>query len=208
MQEKATTQRSLTPLWIMLAIFAAPVIAAWFFYFNPEYLPEGRANRGELIPSTLLLAPDETFLTPGGTPFDGAPLKDKWTLVWLEAGPCGETCRRHLVDLRQIRLALGEGQMNVERLLLLTDPASGGNSADLARDFPGLLIALTETFQGERLLRRLGGLSAQGRLYILDPMGQLMMRYAPDVLAKDPLKDMGRLVKASKNWIKGTAYEH
>jgi len=52
------------------------------------------------------------------------------------------------------------------------------------------------------------GPEALGRVYILDPMGNLMMRYASDAPAKDVLKDMGRLIKASKNWIKGAGYGH
>ena len=43
---------------------------------------------------------------------------------------------------------------------------------------------------------------------LLDPMGNVMMRYAPNAPAKDTLKDMGRLIKASKNWIKGAGYGH
>ena len=58
MNEPAPNQpkRSLAPLWIMVAIFALPVIAAWFFYFNPEYLPTARSNKGELIDPPRSLA--------------------------------------------------------------------------------------------------------------------------------------------------------
>ncbi len=52
------------------------------------------------------------------------------------------------------------------------------------------------------------GSDSLDRTYILDPMGNLMMRYAADAPAKDTLKDMERLLKASKNWIKGASYGH
>ena len=70
-------------------------------------------------------------------------------------------------------------------------------------------VALTDKAGGTRLLDLLGeGAAALHRIYILDPMGNLMMRYAPDAPAKDTLSDMERLLKASKNWIKGAQYGH
>ena len=87
--------------------------------------------------------------------------------------------------------------------------AAVGLAGELATDYPGMHVALTDQAGGERLLGLLGGgNTALDRVYILDPMGNLMMRYAPDAPAKDTLNDMGRLIKASKNWIKGADYGH
>ena len=44
-----TTRRSTWPLWVLIGVFALPVVAAWFFYLNPQYLPSNRVNKGELI---------------------------------------------------------------------------------------------------------------------------------------------------------------
>lgn len=201
--------RSTAPLWIMVAIFAAPVVAAWFFYLNPEYLPSGRTNRGELITPIVPLPPELGLFTPEGADLDRRPLEGKWTLTYLTGGDCSDICLDHLIAIRQIRLALGEGQLNVERLLIVTDPAATGLAADLGNEFEGMRVALTDVDGGARLTDLLGGeSSALDRIYILDPMGNLMMRYASDATAKDTLKDMERLLKASKNWIKGAQYGH
>jgi len=194
--------RSLFPLLAMVVVFAAPVLAAWFFYFNPQYLPSTRSNRGELIQPVIPLNADLGLRKVDGSPLDTNPFEEKWTLISLNAAPCEQACRNKLIALRQIRLALGETRYSVERLQILTGTETAPDWGD---EFEGMKVALADA----RLLTALGGSeSAQERLYILDPMGNLMMRYAPDAPVKDTLKDMERLLKASKNWIKGASYGH
>lgn len=203
-------KRGITPLLIMVGIFAAPIIAAWFFFLNPQYLPTGRTNLGELISPVVTLPAEIGLTTTAGDNFDRSLLEGKWTLTFLAGSDCGDDCMKHLIDIRQIRLALGEGSLSVGRLMLVTDPgAVVGMAADLEQKFEGMQVALADAAGGVRLLDLLGeGTAGLGRIYILDPMGNLMMRYAPDAPAKDTLKDMERLLKASKNWLKGAQYGH
>jgi cytochrome oxidase Cu insertion factor (SCO1/SenC/PrrC family) len=190
----------------MVVIFALPVVGAWFYYLNPQFLPSTRANKGELIEPQVALDAGYGLTRPDGTAFDPDTLAGRWTLVSLESAPCAAACKDRLIALRQIRLALGESRFSVERLLLLTGP---DDTARLAREFEGLHIALAQNAAGERILNALGeGSASLERIYILDPMGHLMMRYQPDAPAQDTLKDMERLLKASKNWIKGATYGH
>jgi cytochrome oxidase Cu insertion factor (SCO1/SenC/PrrC family) len=202
-------RRSNWLLLLMVGIFAAPALAAWFLYWNPQYLPSGRGNLGALISPVVPVPQDLRMTTPTGAGLDRTRLEGKWTLVYLAGGDCSDACRVRLHDLRQIRLALGDGSLSVERLLILTDSGAAATGAALAKEFEGMAVALTDASGAAHLLGALGqGSEALGRVYILDPMGNLMMRYAPDAPAKDTLKDMGRLIKASKNWIKGAGYGH
>ncbi|MBP6261201.1 MAG: hypothetical protein KA361_02070 [Chromatiaceae bacterium] len=204
-----SSKRRLKPLLAMVIIFAAPSLGAWFLYFNPEYLPSGRANLGELISPVVPIPANLDLITPEGAPLDREALMGKWTLVFLAGRDCADPCQSRIRDLRQIRLALGEGSLSTERLLIMVDPDGQGRDAELAREFGGMRVVRTNVAGGKDLLDLLGqGDSALGRIYILDPMGNLMMRYAPDAPAKDTLKDMGRLIKASRNWIKGAGYGH
>ena len=208
MNRSATTSQKPNrwPLLAMVVVFAAPVLAAWFFYFNPEFLPQTRSNKGELIEPMVRIDADSGLTNPDGSPFDLTPLSGKWTLVSLNRAPCGDDCRNRLTDLRQIRLALGETRFSVERLQILT---GADDTTALKGDFEGMHIALVEGTAGTNLMDALGEDSAAlDRTYILDPMGNLMMRYRADAPAKDTLKDMERLLKASKNWIKGASYGH
>lgn len=203
--EAGRRPRSLAPLWVMVAVFAAPVIAAWFFYLNPEYLPAGRTNKGELIDPVLALPADLALFTQDGADFPRALLAGRWTLVYLADGTCDDACRNQLIAMRQIRLALGESQRSVERLLVLTNATATTLARELGAEFAGMRVALG----GSRLPELLGGgAAALDRIYILDPRGNLMMRYAVDAPARDTLEDLEHLLKASKNWIKGAQYGH
>jgi len=203
--EAGRKSRSLAPLWAMVAVFAAPAIAAWFFYLNPEYLPSGRSNKGELIDPVVALPSDLALSTGDGSDFPRDLLEGKWTLVYLASGACDDACRNQLIAMRQIRLALGESQRSVERLLVLTDTTATDLARELGAEFAGMRIALG----GGRLAELLGeGTVALDRIYILDPMGNLMMRYAAGAPARDTLEDLEHLLKASKNWIKGAQYGH
>lgn len=207
-QKDDSGRRSLVTLWLMIAVFAAPVIAAWFFYLYPDYLPKGRTNRGELIEPVVPITRLGDLRSPNGNALDRARFDGRWTLVYLGEGACAEDCAQRLVDLRQIRLALGESGLNVERLLIAVAPPDPVLPPGLAGELEGMQIAEADATAAKRLASALGGGEPFGRVYILDPMGNLMMRYAPDAAAKDTLEDMERLLKASKNWIKGAQYGH
>lgn len=207
----AKHKRSMTPLLAMVAIFAAPVIAAWFFYLNPQFLPAGRTNKGELIDPVVHLSTSIALWTPAGDLLERSLLDGKWTLVYLAGGECGDACLDRLVAIRQIRLALGESALSVERLLVMTDPAAGDTATEMGARLDGMQVALTDEAGGRQLLETLAQEKPQtalDRVYILDPMGNLMMRYSQDAPAKDTLEDMERLLAASKNWIKGAQYGH
>lgn len=193
----------------MIAVFAAPMVATWFYFFFPEYLPEAHSNRGEILSPAVALAAGLGLSTPSGEPLDPGSLEGAWVLTYLVDATCAEECLERLVQMRQIRLGLGENGRLVERLLLVTDPQGPVDLALMERAFEGMLVALTDAGGRARMLAVLGsGPEALGRLYILDPQGRLMMRYAVDAPAKDTLKDMERLLKGSKNWIKGANYGH
>ena len=203
-----TGARRLLPLLAMVAVFAAPMVAAWFLYLNPEYLPSARSNRGDLLEPVVPLEASLGLEGPQGGPFDLGDLSGKWTLVAVSPAPCAEACRLRLADLGRVWAALGESRLNVERLLVVSVPEGGAAvDAGFASELAGLRIAVAGPAAARALAARLGPGGLE-RTYILDPFGQLMMRYSPDAPARDLLKDMERLLKASKNWIKGAQYGH
>lgn len=210
MSEAATSARtggrSLGPLWAMVAVFALPVVAGWFLYLNPDLLPTARVNRGELIDPARPWPDDLELVRPDGAAFAREGLAGKWTLLLAARAPCDAACTARLTDLRQIRLAAGEGGLAVERLLILAGKA---DSAVPAEALAGAGVARVAAAGEQRLVAWLGpGEDIWNRVHIVDPLGSLMMRYAADAPAKDVLKDMERLLKASRNWIKGAGYGH
>ncbi|MGB8144115.1 MAG: hypothetical protein WCF05_02865, partial [Chromatiaceae bacterium] len=124
--EGSYPKRRLKPLLAMIAVFAAPSLGAWFLYFNPEYLPSRHANLGQLISPVVPIPAGMELITPEGTPLERDALMGKWTLVFLTGRDCAAPCQSRIRDLRQIRLALGEGSLSTERLLIMVDPDGQG----------------------------------------------------------------------------------
>lgn len=203
-------KRSLLPLWILIGIFALPSIAAWFFYLNPQYLPASRSNRGELIHPPRPVANLEFRAPQQEERFQLGELGANWTMVAIAEGLCSDTCREQLHDFQQIRLALAENQYRVQRLLILTDPSEGG-TAGIEADYPGTRVVIAQGDQLAALQRSFGDgtpESIRETRFLIDPLGNVMMRYAPQAPSKDLLQDLEKLFKASKNWIKGAQYGH
>jgi cytochrome oxidase Cu insertion factor (SCO1/SenC/PrrC family) len=190
---------------MLLLVFALPSVSAWFFYLNPQYMPSGRSNQGELIQPSIPFPGDIELRQLDGLAFNSDSLAGKWTMLALYAKGCDDNCQARMTDLQQIRLALGESSLAVERLLVLKDAPPAEELQQLSRRFQGMQIAITSD---QLTTLNPDPLDADNRIYLLDPMGQLMMRYAQNAPAKAILKDMERLMKASKNWIKGAQYGH
>ena len=117
-------------------------------------------------------------------------LRGKWVLVTIDAPACDAPCERKLYFMRQMRRATGKNQERVERLWLLTDPRSP--SAKLLAAIEGTHIVRADA----ALLRSFPGTPSE-HIYVVDPLGNLMMRYPRDPDPSRMLKDIKRLLKVS-----------
>lgn len=180
-------------LFLVLAVCAAPMVLSYLTYYVIK--PEGRTNYGDLIDPRAHPIPDL-----GSTAVDGKPatlddFKGKWILLQVNAGQCDKACEDKLYYMRQLRLTQGKEMERVERVWLITDAAA-------------LDTALMKKYDGTRLLRvdakKLAawlpvdaGTQASDHLYMIDPLGNLMMRFPKDPDANKIKKDITRLLKAS-----------
>lgn len=178
-------------LLLLLAVFAAPIAASYAAFFL--WKPAATANYGELLQPTKV--PDAVLAVFGGTgPFSFAELRGKWVLVHIDSGQCGRACQDKLYDMRQIRLAQGKDRTRVERVWLVDDdvPPSPG----LQADFSGTLLVkgghspLLKFFPARDAVRE--------HVYLIDPQGNLMMRYPPSPDPSGMAKDLKRLLSVSQ----------
>lgn len=174
--------RSRRQIWVLVALFFAPLALAFLLYYGGGWRPPGSTNKGELI------SPPRPV--PNASAWHG-----KWTLVYVGDGRCDEQCRAALTLTRQTRLALNADMTRVQRVFLVT-----GNCCDrtyLATEHPDLAIEQVDDAVGAALLAVFPDV-ASGSIYIVDPLGNLMMRHAPSTgLSKDLLEDLRKLLKLS-----------
>lgn len=186
-------------IFVML-ICAAPVVASYFTYYVIR--PEGRRNFGELIDPQRPL-PDLTATTLDGQPQPLRVLKDQWLLVSVAGGACSTACQQHLYLQRQIREGLGKDKERLDWVWLVADDAPV--SAALAPALAQATVLRVPTDALARWLAPAAGQQLANHLYLVDPMGNWMMRFPPGMDAAKAVKarhDIERLMRASNSWDK------
>lgn len=189
-------RRTRNQFWILLAIFFVPLAVAFVLYYGAQgWRPVGSTNKGDLIDPPRAL-PQVALATPAGPALDAGFWKGKWNLVYVGEGQCDARCREALTLIRQTRLALGDDINRVQRVFL----ASGGccDQAYLDEQHAGTVVARADDRAGAELLRAFpSDATRAGRIYIVDPLGNLMMSYEPAAPRKGLLDDMKKLLKLS-----------
>ncbi len=198
----ASRTRSRASLLLVLLLFAAPVVLAWLIFFVfPDWAPSETVNHGELVAPVRPL-PAFQLVTQDGNEIDETWLRGEWTFVYIAAGSCDEACVQQLFKIRQVRLTQGKNIDRLQRLMLWrTAGAGAGQPAELQQHFPGQVIVPLQASEAQPLLEvfRLDERSPleTGRTYLVDPLGNLMMFYAPDAEPRGMVKDLERLLKYS-----------
>ena len=183
---------------LVLLICAAPVIASYFSYYVLR--PEGRRNYGELIAPQRPL-PDLVASGLDGRSVNLRTLKDQWLLVIVAGGACDASCANHLYFQRQLHEGLGKDKDRVDRVWLVDDAAPINEALLPAlRDATVLRVPKKDLAQW---LEPQVGQALENHLYVVDPMGNWMMRFAPGIdLSTAPKikKDLERLMRGSDGW--------
>ena len=189
---------------IALMFFAPLGLAFYLYYGNGTWHPGGRVNAGELVEPARPLPSLALPLLEGGNTQPNF-LKGKWTLFYVEQGTCGQTCRTSLYDTRQVRLALDRDMNRVQRVFIADGSCC---DAQFLREQHPDLITIRASAADAPLLALLPGRDAvtapdnssgthAPRVYLIDPLGNLMMSYAADAKPKGMLEDMKRLLRLS-----------
>ena len=194
------SRNSRAQLWLLIAIFFVPLAIAFVMYYGfSGWKPGGTTNQGDLIDPARPLQ-TATLLSPQDQPIEEDVFKDKWTLVYIGDGQCDTRCREALTLMRQTRLALNDDASRVRRLFLATANCCDLDYLNAAHT--GLLTARADEASDRELLATFPRynevpVEAAGRIYIVDPLGNLMMSYAPDAPQKALLEDLKKLLKLS-----------
>ncbi|MDB5807953.1 MAG: transrane protein [Betaproteobacteria bacterium] len=188
MSEKpAKNRRSLL---LIGALCLAPVVGSYIaYYFAP---PARHINYGELLNAPPL--PDANLKLVDGSPFSLSRLRGKWVLLMTDAAQCLEPCQRKLFTIRQLRLTQGKEMDRIERVWLISDDAP--LDSKLAENFPGTWFVRAGA--GDVVKRLPAGRAVDDYLYLIDPLGNVVLRYPRDAEPGGIIKDLSRLLKTSR----------
>lgn len=196
-EQTSQGSRSRKQIWILIGAFVAPLALAFLLYYGVGARPHGSTNKGDLIHPARPL-PEVELPGVADQTFAADALRGKWSMVFIGDGACDARCREALTLMRQTRLALGDKMERVQRVFLVS-----GNCCDqtyLDAEQSGLLLGRIDNPAGQTLLEtfpdaaQAGGL---GRIYLVDPLGNLMMKYEATAPQKGLLEDLKKLLKLS-----------
>jgi hypothetical protein len=184
---------------LVLLVCAAPVIASYFTYFVIR--PEGRTNYSELIQPQRPMPADLALTDPQGKRVLPASLKGQWLLVVVAGGGCDAACEKKLWLQRQLRESLGREKERLDKVWLIPDGVApraetlqavqAGDAATVLGVPSAALSAWLAPAQGRQL---------EDHFYLVDPMGNWMMRVPPEPEAARLKRDIEKLLRASASW--------
>ena len=188
---------------LLLLIFLAPTFVAWVMHNSGKsgWQPQGLTNKGTLVhPARPLGMPAELFA--GDVPLNDY-LQGKWTLLYFGDADCDEVCNTSLYNMRQVNILQNEHMRRVQRLFLLrSDALPEALASLLEQEYPDMAVISITAGQTEQISPDflIEGVSMQGaeRVYIIDPLGNLMMYYPPGADPGGMHKDLKKLLKYSK----------
>ena len=184
-------------MWLVLVVCAAPVIAAFGAYFFDALRPAAYSNYGTLIEPQMAVPP-LALTTLDGRPFDLRGLRGKWVMLQVDGGACGPPCVDKLYAMRQVRASTGKDRDRVERVWLVSDDAPV--SADLARAYEGMHVLRVDPARLTLVLPldERPGSRLSDTIWVVDPLGNLMLRFPRQADPKGIRRDIGKLLYASR----------
>jgi hypothetical protein len=189
--------------WKMLAVLllcASPVIASYITYYIIR--PDGRRNFGELIDPQKPV-PNLSATNLEGQSVNLQTLTGQWLLVSVSGGACDASCQNHLYLQRQLRESLGKEKERLEWVWIITDAAPVPDA--LRPALKGATVLRLPADQLATWMQPAKGQQLPDHMYVIDPMGNWMMRFAPGFntkIAVQAKRDIERLLKASAFWDK------
>lgn len=190
--------RSLIQLLLVALVCIGPMIAAYVLYYSgqPADLPK-LANEERQLLSPAVTLPPLSVRSAGGDVIESAwgqePL---WSLIYARTSPCDETCLTELVRLRQVHVSLNRDQSRVRRVYL------GEGSDERVDDDPAIVLGRLDDADGRRLLELLESIGLPpgdaGRLYVVDPHGNLVLSYPANPDQEGLHDDLKRLLSVSR----------
>ena len=193
---RSVRNRKRLTLIALMALFLSPVIAAWL------WTPDTFRNRGELIDPPRPLV-NVQMISADGNNVDLATLFGRWTYVFFVEAGCDESCKQLADAIERVRLSQGKNEKRVRLMVVTLNPDSLSSLEEIRLIMPKTIVLGVSASKKKQLLRQFllqGGESMpqSGSVFLVDPMGNLMMNYPANTDPTDLRKDISRLLRASR----------
>lgn len=190
----ASKKRNPYTVWFVVIAFIAPVLLAYAIFFFVDV--KSFTNHGELLNpivniSEFKLKDDDNIL------IDKGKLTYKWRLISVVSKNCDEACQKRLYDTRQIHTLLGKNRHRLLRMFIHLEPAGDALKQLIEKTHPDVIHVNGNKNEIIDAIGKDAGIM-NNEIYVMDPMGNVMMRFTQDQDSKEFLHDLRKLLKASQ----------
>lgn len=184
---------------LITLLFLAPVVLGTTLYFS-GWRPQGRAlHHGELVQPARPLSDITLRKTDGSESLLGV-LRGSWTLVTFSQLPCNTSCQNNLYKMQQVRLTQGKDAGRVKRIFIAL--SGNADTAALEAQYPGMRVFSGAAEELKKAAQEFAGdqksFNESERVYLIDPLGNLVLRYSADADPSGMRKDLARLLRLSQ----------
>jgi cytochrome oxidase Cu insertion factor (SCO1/SenC/PrrC family) len=182
---------------VTLVIFILPVLISTTMYMT-GWRPSRTVNHGSLISPAKLLE-DRELHAQDGKPVKIAALRGKWTMFYFDTASCPDDCMKQLYFMRQTHLSMGKNYDRIQRVFVLMDDKDIATLKTRLSEYPKLQVLSADQATLKSMAQEFGlGAERNDRdIYLADPQGFLMMKYAQGSDPAGTRKDLERLLKYS-----------
>lgn len=179
---------------LMLVFFVVPIVVVIMMY-KLNWKPHGE-SLGELVSPARLLDSSNELKNSEGLALPATFWKEKWSLVYI-AGECQKACLDKLHEMRQLHVSLYKDISRTQRVLITTTL----DVASIKRDYPDMVVINQPIDNASQFSQQFQvndeDVTTSNRLYLVDPLGHLMMSYPQTTPLADVRKDVSRLLRFS-----------
>ena len=194
----ASNKRNPYTVWFVVLAFIAPVALAYIMFFFVDV--KSFVNRGEILNPIVHISSFE-LKNENDEIIPKKELTYKWRLISFVSNNCDQQCETRLYDIRQTHTSLGKDRHRLSRMFVHLKPAGELFSKLIAEKH----LDVIHVNGNEKIIINALGDNVRSdvsitdnELYIMDPMGNVMMRFTQDQPTKDVQYDLKKLLKASQ----------
>ena len=193
---EALRARNLRTLALLAGLFLLPLALAFCTYYGSSWRPGRNINHGVLVtPPRALPAVRLRQVLPGEGDARIAPFRAQWSLVYVGTGSCDAACAQALFVMASARLALNNELTRVRPVFLVSADCCA--QARLAHEYPALTVLDAQEPAAAALLAQFPEAERAHTLFVVDPLGNLMMSYDARQNSRGLLEDLQKLLRLS-----------
>ena len=189
------TEKKPYTLWLLMLTFAIPIIAAYLYFFLVEN-PTTK-NNGELIVPVIDI--EKLSLTDkSGTKLSRKELTATWRMMYFVNNDCDKVCVQELYHMRQINVALGKNADRFKYMIVHLGTMSSTFTELVRKEHPNALHAYANIHNVKSIFAKNSPELFSDAIFIMDPIGNIMMKFSPEISPNLILKDLNLLLKVSR----------